>query len=33
MSVTVGVMRNVPATIAKKVPISGPAAACVPERL
>lgn len=33
MSVTVGVRRNVPATIAKKVPISGSAAACVPERL
>lgn len=33
MSVTVGVRRNVPATIAEKVPISGSAVTCVPEKL
>lgn len=33
MSVTVGVRRNVPAIVAEKVPISGSAVACVPEKL
>lgn len=33
MTVTVGVRRNVPATTAEKVPISGSAVACVPVKL
>lgn len=33
MSVPVGVRKNVSATIAEKVPISGSAIACVPEKL